>query len=115
MARAIYGVKLIEHYIPALNEQEALEMNESLNNDSSNDSNIRVIVQEEDTMRLFILAKSLYDLDKFEINEIVKVVQCIAESLGYKETCNEIAGCVVHWIENLENMTMQELQEWIIG
>jgi hypothetical protein len=43
------------------------------------------IVEEEHCMQLFLLAKTMYDMDKFKCNEIEAVVNALAWEMG--STC----------------------------
>ena len=118
MARAIYEIKLKNRLFPALNEQDALEMQETFVYSRMHDEDVvaTCVVQEEHTMKLFFLAKSMYDAEKFEYLEVKAAVSALALKLGYYTTHEEVADCVISWVERVaEDMTVSELEEWLIG
>ena len=118
MAREIYEIKLKDCFIPALSEEDALEI-KNINNScgclTADDVRVGVLVNEEHTMKLFLLAKSMSDTEKFECNEIEAAVGALALQLGYYNNYDEVAECVVTWVERFADMTMSDLEEWIIG
>lgn len=117
MARGIYEVKLKERYFPAISAEDALEMQ---NNGTTgalleNETEVTCIVKEEHTMKLFLLAKTMNDTEKFEFNEVESAVCALARELGYYNTYAEVANCVLTWVERFDEMTLSDLEEWIIG
>lgn len=119
MARGIYEVKLRNRLFPALCEEDAMEMQ---NNGacrgclSDEDVQVSLMVTEEHTMKLFFLAKSMYDSEKFEYLEVKSAVSALAIKLGYYTTYEEVTDCVISWAERVaEDMTVSELEEWLIG
>lgn len=119
MARGIYEVKLKEHYFPALSAAEAVEMqnNGSCNgNLQTEEVEVNLIVKEEHTMQLFLLAKTMYDMEKFDYHEVEAVVCALAREMGYFNIAAEVADCVIKWVERVaEDMTIHDLEEWVIG
>jgi hypothetical protein len=119
MARGIYEVKLKEYYFPALSAADAVEMRNNGNCEEilqRDEVEVRLLVQEEHTMQLFLLAKTMYDMEKFSCKEVEAVIAALAREMGYFSTAEEIADCVTLWIERVaEDMTLHELEEWIIG
>lgn len=119
MARGIYEVKLKEHYFPALSAADAVEMrNNGACDESLSDGEVEVtlLVKEEHTMQLFLLAKTMYDMEKFTCQEVEVVISALARELGYFSIAEDIADCVTLWVERVaEDMTIPELEEWIIG
>lgn len=119
MARRIYEIQLKNRFIPGLSQTDAAELwnegeeeGKKLNED---EVEVNIVCSEEDTMKLFILAKIMYDTDKFNATEIERAVSTLATTLGYK-TSLEIAECVVRWVERMtDDMTLAEIEEWIIG
>lgn len=118
MARGIYEIKLKEPYFPATSETEAVEMLKTDDIKGCFDSNsieVSMVASEEDTMKMFILAKTMYDTDKFDCFEVGVAVEALARKMGYFSSANKIAECVIEWVEKFDEMTLSELQEWIIG
>lgn len=118
MARGIYEIKLKQRFFPALSEQDALEMqrNGACNGLSEDEVEIGLIVSEEHAMKMFMLAKTMYDFDNFTVNEVRAAVRAVATELGYFATYEQVAECIIDWIERVgEDMTVTELQEWMIG
>ena len=118
MARGIYEIKLKERYFPAFDPEDALDM--QLNGEymelKDEDVEITKVVKEEHTIKLFLLAKTLYDTDKFEYNEIEAAVCAMAREMGYCDKEVEVTNCVTTWVERIaEDMTPGELEEWLIG
>ena len=119
MARGIYEVKLKDRYFPALSVADAVDMKN--NGDcravlQEEELEVNLIVKEEHTMQLFLLAKTMYDMEKFEYNEVKAVVSALARELGYFSTATQVAECVLTWVERFdEDYTISDLEEWIIG
>lgn len=118
MARGLYEIKLKERYFPALSAADALEM--QANGElpkilHEEDVDVKLIVKEDHTMRLFLLAKTMYDMDKFEYNEVETVVGALAREMGYFNNYAEVTDCVLTWVERFDDMTTVDLEEWIIG
>lgn len=117
MARAIYEIKLREHYFPALSENDALEMqiNGGCHGLPDGDLVATPIVTEEHTMKLFVLAVTMYDTGIFTCTEVEKSVSSLARELGYYNNADELADAVIRWVERLDGMTLSEVEEWLIG
>lgn len=118
MARGIYEVTLKHRYFPALSAVEALEMQ---NNGEcrgilqEDDVQVNCVVKEEHTMKLFILAKTMYDTEKFELSEVQAAVSSLAIQLGYYFIHEEITDSILTWVDRFMDTSLNELQEWIIG
>lgn len=115
MARGIYEIKLKERYFPALCAEDAMEMqiNPSLKDE---DVEITMVVKEEHTMKLFLLAKTMYETEKFEYTEIEAALCALAQKMGYKGIEAEVVDCVTTWVERIaEDMSPGEFEEWLIG
>lgn len=118
MARQIYEIKLTEPYFPATSESEAVEMLKTKDIQlffSGPGIEVTTVATQEDTMKMFTLAKTMYDTDKFDCHEIEAAVNGLAIKMGYFGQAEKIAKCVIGWTEKFEEMTLSELQEWIIG
>ena len=119
MARAIYEVKLRENYFPALSENDAVDMANSVTDNArltSFDVVSQVVVPEENTMKLFTLAKTMYDLDRFSFKEIRAAVVALAVEMGYYTIAEQVADMITTWTERVsEDMTPGEFEEWVIG
>ena len=119
MARGIYEIKLRENYFPALSAADAVEMRNNGNCEDSihpDDVEVELVVQEEHAMRLFLLAKTMYDTEKFTCHEVEVVIASLAREMGYFTNAEKIADCVTQWIERVaEDMSLHDLEEWIIG
>ena len=119
MARGIYEVKLKEHYFPALSATDAVDMRNNISCEdvvSSEETEVSLLVKEDDTMQLFLLAKTMYDMEKFNCEEVEAVVAALARKMGYFNNAEEIADCVTLWVERVaEDMTLHELEEWMLG
>ncbi len=118
MARGIYEIQLNERFFPALSGLDALEMqrNGSGCGLSEDEVSIKLVVAEEHSMKMFLLAKTMYDSDKFNYKEVRAAVRAVALELGYVATCDQVADCVTTWIERVgEDMTVTEFEEWMIG
>ena len=118
MARCIYEVKLKERFFPAQSEEDAVEMqtNGTCRGALTEDEVcVSPVVKEEDTMKLFVAAKAMSDLELFSSQEIEATIRSLVIQLGY--CCNyvEIADCVLTWVDRFSDMSVNELQEWIIG
>lgn len=119
MARGIYEARLKNRFYPALCEGDAMEM--QVNGVchcglTDEDIEVSLVVKEEHTMKLFVLAKSMYDSEKFEYLEVKSAVSAVAIKMGYYTTYEEVAECVISWVERVaEDMTLSELEEWLIG
>lgn len=117
MARAIYEIKLKDRLFPATSEEDALEMYNTNNEELTEEAvEVGVAVKEEHVMKLFILAKAMYDTDKFDYKEIQAAVGAVARNLGYYSTYEDVAQCVNTWIERIgEDMDVSDVAEWVIG
>ena len=118
MARGIYEIKLKDRFFPALSAQDALEMQSVYNLQGAfpeEEVSVNCIVKEEHTMKLFVVAKTMCDAELFESNEIEAAVSALARELGYYSTYAEVADCVLTWVDRFADMTVSDLQEWIIG
>lgn len=117
MARSIYEIKLNNRFFPALSSDEALEMVDPETAKVLMDSSFTVseVVKEEHTMKLFVAAKTMSDIELFEVNEIEAAVRALAFKLGYYTTADDVTECVLTWVERFMDVPLSELQEWIIG
>jgi len=118
MARGIYEITLKTRYFPALSAEDALELHncgDYLAEFQEEDVEINLIVKEEHTMQLFLLAKTMYDMDKFEHSQVKTTVGALAMEMGYVNNHEEVADCVLTWVERFDDMTLSDVEEWIIG
>lgn len=118
MARGIYEIKLKERYFPALCAEDAMEMqlNDECRGLRDEDVEVTMVIKEEHTIKLFLLAKTMYDTEKFEYNEIEAAICALAREMGYYGKEAEVTNCVTTWVERIaEDMTPGELEEWLIG
>ena len=119
MARGIYEIKLRENFLPALSESDAVDMLEGVTDNAriqKLDVEVSLKVPDEQTMKLFILAKSMYDLDKFTYQEICAATQALVRELGYFADAEDLADTICRWTERVsEDMTLTEFEEWLIG
>jgi hypothetical protein len=119
MSRGIYEIKLKDNLFPALSAAEAVEMrNNCIGSCHLQDEEVEVklIVSADHTMQMFLLAKTMYDMEKFTAPEIDAVIRALALQMGYINNHKEVADCVIKWVERAaEDMTLHELEEWIIG
>jgi hypothetical protein len=118
MARGIYKIELKHPYFPALSAAEAVEMrNNCVGSSFIQDEEVEVkkVVLEEHTVQLFLLTKTMLDMEKFTAPEIDAVICALAKELGY-EDATAVADCVIRWTERItDDMTLSELEEWLIG
>lgn len=116
MARGIYEIKVKECYFPALSAADALEMqvNSGIGALTEQDVNVSLVVSEEHTMKLFLLAKTMYDTEKFNYPEVEAAVSALARQLGYFTNSAEITSCITTWVERFDEMPIDELTNWLI-
>lgn len=118
MSRAIYEIKLKEPYFPAKNVTEAVSMLKAKDTDLFFDGpgiEVTEVVSEQDTMKLFVLAKTMYDTDRFDLNQVRVAVRALAGQMGHYVIAEKITECVLEWAEKFEEMSLSELEEWIIA
>ena len=118
MARAIYEIKLKDPYFPAESAEDALELFRTKDITLSvEDPQIEVtaVVSTEDTVKLFVLAKTMYDTERFELNQIRVAVRALAGQMGYYLDADKVTECVLSWAERFDEMELSEIEEWIIG
>lgn len=118
MAREIYEIKLKDPYFPAASVREAVEMLKQKDITLFfNDPGIEVntVVTNADTVKLFVLAKTMYDTDRFELNQIRAAVKGLASQMGYYLESDKITECVLSWTEKFDEMDLSELEEWLIA
>ena len=118
MAKALYDIKLKSSLVPASSEEDALEaLSASLTMPLDiQDVDTSVVVTEEHTLKLFILAKSMMDSEKFVYNEILAAVTGACRAMGYYARAEALADCVVTWTERIaEDLTLAEMEEWLLG
>ena len=119
MPRTFYQIKLKECFFPAVSAEDALDM---YNNGACcgglhrEEVDVGVAVNAEHTVKLFMLAKAMYDSEKFNCDEVEAAVRAVACKMGYPLTCEQIASSVIHWVERVgEDMTLAEMEEWLIN
>lgn len=118
MARIIYEVKLSSPLFPANSYDEAGEMmmnSAGLKEYLQDDYSVRQKVSEEHTVKLFTLARTLNETEKFDYREVQVMVRALAQELGYVQDAEEIAECVVAWNERLEELDESEFIDWLFG
>lgn len=118
MARRIYKIKLKENLFPALSEAEALEMqnNGNCRNILSEDEvMVSICVPEADTVKMFLLAKTMYDMEKFTYQEVAAAVRSVAMELGHWDIAQDVADIIITWVERFDEVSAEEFQEWLIG
>lgn len=116
MARGIYEIKLRERYVPALNEEDAIDvMVNTANLTAEEGIEVSLVVRDDHALKLFTLVATMYDAQRFSCDEIKSTVTALARSLGYYEDAEELADTVIRWVERLDGMTVTEIEEWLIG
>ena len=76
---------------------------------------VKVICNAEHAMKLFVLAKTMYDTEKFDSDDIEVAVRSLALKLNCFCNFEEITSCVMTWVERFDEMSLADLEEWIIG
>lgn len=109
MSRAMYMVKLQEGLYPGCDERDALEMKEAQDCDFV----VQKLLDEEQTMKLFSVARSMYVSEKFEFAEVRIVLMALAENWGYKREAEEIADTICNWCERFEGWDDEEWSDWL--
>lgn len=117
MGRTIYEIKLNNRYYPATSAEDVLEM---VDPDTAQlltgmSFTVSEVVNEEHTMKLLIAAKTLCEAELFESDEIEAAIRAMAIELGYYNTYADVTDCVLTWADRFTDMSVSELQEWIIG
>lgn len=118
MARAIYEIKLKDPYFPAESAADALELFKAKDITLSAEDpeiDVNVVVNTQDTVKLFVLAKTMYDTERFELNQIRVAVKALAGQMGYYLEADKVTECVLSWAERFDEMELSEIEEWIIG
>lgn len=116
MAKELYEIKLKERYYPASSVDEALEVQCGGDLEtclSEDDYEVSVVVKEEHTMKLFVLAKVMQDMERYVYNEIEAAICALARELGYVKNYAEVADCVLTWVDRFDDMSLEELEEWL--
>ena len=117
MARGIYEIKLNNRFYPAVSYEDVLDMVDTETAKLLVDTSFTVseVVKEEHAVKLFMLAKTMYDAERFEANEVEAAVSALARALGYFSNQEEVTDCVLTWAERFDDMTLAEFEEWLIG
>lgn len=116
MGKALYEIRLDEPIIPAKSSESALEEHaERSGLELAGFASAHEIVPEETTLKLFMLAKMMQDSEKFVYNEIWTAVCAVMRMMNCTRSVDEVATCICTWTERFEDMTMEELQEWVIN
>ena len=118
MARGIYQIILKQNLFPALSEKDALETQDTINIDALDreaDIEAILVVNEEDTMKLFTLAKTMQDLEKFDHREIEAAVRAMAIQMGHYSRVAQVVNTIMLWTERMDYLTPGEFEEWMIG
>lgn len=118
MSRAIYEIKLKEPYFPAKDTNDAIGMLKAKDTTLFFDGpgiEVTEVVNQQDTMKLFVLAKTMYDTDRFDLNQIRVAVKALAGQMGHYTRAEQVTECVLEWAEKFEEMSLSELEEWIIA
>ena len=118
MGRAIYEIKLRENYFPATSAEDALEMQRNGNCSGILQEGEVIVtprVGEESTIKLFLLAKTMYDMEKYTYAEVKSAVTALAREMGYFAEAEQFAETVTTWVERFDDMPRSEFEEWLIG
>lgn len=118
MARAIYEIKLVENYFPATSAEDALEMQRNGHcSGILQDSEVTVapVLGEESTIKLFLLAKTMYDMEKYTYQEVKSAVTALCIQMGYYAQAEQLADTVITWVERFDDMPQSEFEEWLMG
>ena len=118
MARAIYQIKLRESYFPATSIEDALEMQRNGNSSGQlQDYEVTVTPRlgEESTIKLFLLAKTMYDMEKYTYLEVKSAVTALAREMGYFAEAEQFAETITTWVERFDDMPRDEFEEWLMG
>jgi hypothetical protein len=118
MARAIYEVKLRENYFPATSVEDALEMQRNGNCCGLLQESEFIVTPrlgEESTIKLFLLAKTMYDMEKYTYQEVKAAVTALSREMGYFAEAEQFAETVTTWIERFDDMPRSEFEDWLMG
>lgn len=116
MGKAIYEMKPRINMMVASDPQAATD-EWVLQNDAVLDETTAKgyeVVKEEDTRKLFMLAKMMDDSEQFDYIEIEAVVAAMLRHMGYFNSIEDIADCITTWTERFSDYTPEEFQEWLI-
>lgn len=117
MAKSIYKIQLKEDLFPAVSAAEALEIQNNGNSFGvlqEDEVVVTPIVGEESTIKLFMLAKTMYDMEKYTYQEIKSTLTALACQMGYWKDSEQIAETVTTWVERFDELPADEFQEWLL-
>lgn len=117
MARNIYAIKLKNSFIPAASAEDALDQYNTLADTelTPSEASVEIVVKEEHVMKMFILAKTMFDAEKFEYDEMQAAISALALKFGYYSAHEDITDCVLTWVERFADITPADLEEWVIN
>lgn len=110
----LYRIQLKNSLVPATDPENAFYSHLELQGNMAMDSfNIAEIVPEEHTFKLLNTARMLIISDKFHGDEVVAMVEALADRMGYFLAQEDIRDLICRWVERFDETEDDEFLDWL--
>lgn len=116
MSKMLYEVRINPDVVPAVSKKDALgEIYDAGITLTESDAVINVLLDEDKTVRLFTLARMMYQSEKYEYDEISAALLGLCKCMGCEEREAQMCvNAVCTWCERLEDADDDEWEEWLM-
>lgn len=116
MSKMLYEIRINPDVIPAVSRKDALEeLNNSGISLTENDTSVIVLLDEDKTVRLFTLARMMYQSEKYEYDEINAALLGLCKCMGCEEReARMCVDAVCTWCERMEDLDDDEWEDWLM-
>lgn len=76
-------------------------------------SDFKLLVPHEDFVKLFRLARTLYEVDQYTPEDISTLVSTYANILGYTLSNSDIWHGILKWAERLSDSDDEDIEDWL--
>lgn len=110
----LYQYKYAVRVVPGRNPEEA---NEHFMTEREvkgfDDADFELLVPHVDFVKLFRLARTLYEFDYYTPEDISALVSTYATKLGYTLSDSDIWHGIMKWVERFSDADDEDIEDWL--
>ena len=72
-----------------------------------------ILVPHQDFVKLFRLARTLYDIEQYSAEDVETLVDAYAKKLGYSLSSSDLWHGILKWVERFDDFGDEDIEDWL--
>lgn len=100
--------------VPAMTAEDAADRYSNETDDATtNEKDFSVLVPHEDFIKIFRLARTLYEIEQYTAEDVEVLVEAYSKNLGYNLSKSDLWYGILLWAERLMDMDDEDIEDWL--